>query len=111
MITQFFRRLFLADHGPAPRPNVTQLPAFNCQRIVETVYSDATHSWRAHITVDDTGDYRVHIEHWDTSDWKAYGKAFWLAYNTGCHTNLLENARELAGLALGMPILTQSVKC
>ena len=96
----FFRRFFLGDYGPPPPPDTEHLPSFTDQRIVETIYAD-TKSRRAIITIDDTGDYRIHSEWWDISDWKRWGQAFWDGHNTGCHTDSLERARELAHEAIG----------
>ena len=96
----FFRRIVLSDYGPPPPPDVEQLPSFCDQRVVETVYSYSKKR-RAVITVDETGDYRIHSQSWDISDWKRWGKAFWYGHNTGCHTDSLDRARELALEVLG----------
>ncbi|MDR3548210.1 MAG: hypothetical protein P4M11_08115 [Candidatus Pacebacteria bacterium] len=91
----FFRRFFLLDYGPPPPPDAGHVPSFTDQRIVETIYS-ASKERRAVITIDATGDYRIHSGQWDTSDWEAGHGPFWDDYNTGCHTDNLARARELA---------------
>jgi len=96
----FLRRISFSDYGLPPPPDLEHLSSFTDQRIVETIYSDSKSS-RAIITLDATGDYRIHAEWWDTSDWKNWGKAFWCGHNTGCHTDNLERARELARQVIG----------
>lgn len=95
----FFRRFFLSDFGTPPPPDVTQLPTFPGQRIVETLYSDSKRE-RAIITVDDTVDYRIIVQSWDTSDWKDGYGAFWYGDGSRSHTDSLQRARELADEAL-----------
>jgi hypothetical protein len=75
----FFRRFFLSDFGPPPPPDVTQLPSFSGQRIVEAVYSESKGE-RVFITLDENGAYRVYFQSWDTSDWKAGYGARWVAH-------------------------------
>jgi hypothetical protein len=95
----FFRRVFLADFGPPPPPDVAHLPTFTSQRIVETLYSDSKRE-RAIITIDDTGDYRIIVQWWDTSDWAAGHGARWYGDGSNSHTDSLERARQLADEAL-----------
>ena len=90
------RRFFVRDFGPPPPPDVTQLPSFAEQRIVETTYSESKRQ-RVFITLDETGDYRVYFQWWDTGDWQAGVGARWsYAHGSGSHTDSLERARDIA---------------
>jgi hypothetical protein len=93
----FFQRFFLSGFGPPPAPDITELPSFTGERIVETVYS-ASKRERVFITVDEAEDHRIYFQLWDTSDWKAGHGARWSCpHSTGSHTDSLDRARELAG--------------
>ena len=107
----FIRRIFVRDFGPPPPPDVTQLPTYSRQRIVEMLYSHSKRE-RAIITVDDTGHYRIVAQSWDTSDWEYCRMAHWYGHQSGSHTDSLPRARQLAEEALrcsGAP-RTESVR-
>ena len=64
------KQILFSDFGPAPQPDLSTVPKFSSEVVMETVYEEGSGK-RAFILKDEKGIFHTYIEWWDTSDWDA----------------------------------------
>lgn len=89
------KQILFSDFGPAPQPDLSTVPKFSSEVVMETVYEEGSGK-RAFILKDEKGIFHTYIEWWDTSDWDAGYGARWTGGYTGGLSDSLERAREIA---------------